>query len=768
MQNPLSPIYGIILTLINLWLLDLTIFAQIQESTFDEKHRAQRELAFTSWIDCTESYDELYRHEIDGPITIAFEESGGHQFRLIRLEGGPAQGGRNVDFSLTEMELLEKQTVCEDLDQKILFLRRNPMNPEGDSYHAVWIDNNLYRQAVRQLNTLGISSASIGPSTGAVSNVPSKTVVIHREWKDNLGRTMYASVEGFENDQVQFLKADGTQFSYPIDKLSENDRNYLIAQGIFPKKPTVKSLPRNNSFSNWLDYHNYEIHFLKFQTDDISALYEEANGLGEMRGLFVSAVDGSLLRAWHEDEVTIRRADLDYRGRGYTILTASLCPTEGKYCVVWITSADYKKAVSTLRKHGITPATIGEQIVPSSYEPIGPVIHELTPKVATVKPNSGDTITIRGGFQTDANNIQFWAEPVLVVSQMTSAALGGTGPQRVVFPTDAYQIMEEVPRLPSNTEVTYTAHFLYIYPSGASPLFPSQKVGDYWLIFHGRSDSTFLPPVMLKSDWTRIATRLEEICPGNRAYRIDWSTIAQKELLNLSMPYFPQLASALQRALKSVSITGTPNIVAHSWGTYFGYEFAKLQNDSKVSWFIALDPAAGALKYDYSKVAFREVSLRSWAILGTTPAIIRYGSNTIAATAHESYILTGPKFPSFFSPDAGSAHSAPVAFFAECLENYNPKMKQSDSLFNYFTPITPVDSVGIEQHDVVNVVQNRWSYLRSPREDVSGPSDQVVHEGYVEFPVNSDGTNPIHLKIEEKIEELGNNDKIHSVKTIYP
>ncbi|HLC66346.1 MAG TPA: alpha/beta fold hydrolase, partial [Candidatus Nanoarchaeia archaeon] len=179
---------------------------------------------------------------------------------------------------------------------------------------------------------------------------------------------------------------------------------------------------------------------------------------------------------------------------------------------------------------------------------------------------------------------------------------------------------------------------------------------DTWVVIHGRESYASASPTVKgteeENNMYRLAGALEEFAKLQKVPQqilvADWRSFAgaNEKLASLEGTVFiREVAAALQEMLQGYGIpVGDMNIVGHSWGTYVGYEVARML-PGKVRSLVALDSATNPWPLaaligsadSFADMNFRDVAENSWAFEGSM-----FGSNKKATTANMTMEIFHP------------------------------------------------------------------------------------------------------------------------------
>lgn len=340
----------------------------IELSQYDRKFDEARNQVFSEWMPEKEAFDVLAGAEIRRDLVLLAERDSKDRFRFIIVK---APKGVSTDISCEtdvdgdKLVLLHKTWVNQGY--RILTIRENPRR---STYSAIWVPGQVYGYAVQRLSEIGVSPASVElqPPSSEPVDLSGVTAPM-REWKDEQGRAIEASVEGVDDGFVDFKRKDGRRFKYPLEKLSSADRSFLTNLARMPDPEPDLTAGGKPEFSEWLTRDEFEIKWTEERGKGLYAIYIESNRKEEVRALFVEKpVVMGVYIFWLYDEAGIRDRNRVYQSQGYTLLSLSYDRSSQTYNGTWVSDKDIGRARNQLKSLGITPASIGDEIVVSEVQ----------------------------------------------------------------------------------------------------------------------------------------------------------------------------------------------------------------------------------------------------------------------------------------------------------------------------------------------------------------------------------------------------------------
>ncbi len=182
-----------------------------------------------------------------------------------------------------------------------------------------------------------------------------------REWKDSQGRSIRASVEGLEDGQVKFVRADGRQFAFPLVDLSDGDRA-LLEKLSASAPPYLAELPPGG-FSEWMSPADFELHHKAEKDKGRYAIFVEGNDNDELRGIFEMEPEGfKRYFNWFTPEAALKQLNAEYQKKEYTLLTLSYNRRSKTCNGLWVENKSLEAARAQLARHRISLASIGDGI----------------------------------------------------------------------------------------------------------------------------------------------------------------------------------------------------------------------------------------------------------------------------------------------------------------------------------------------------------------------------------------------------------------------
>lgn len=235
------------------------------------------------------------------------------------------------------------------------------MFPQPSSNMNVLIATlSLMKRLIRCALVLGLftsvfSFESVGADDGKLVIVP------QREWKDNQGRSILASVEGLENGQVKFVRADGRQFAFPSAELSDGDR--VLLEKLAASAPPYLAGSTPGEFSEWLAPADFELKHQVEGDKGLYAIFVEGNEKDQLRGIFEKRPEGmKRYYSWFAAEAALKELNAEYQKKNYTLLTLSYNRRSKTYNGLWVENKSLESARVQLVRHRISMAAIGDGI----------------------------------------------------------------------------------------------------------------------------------------------------------------------------------------------------------------------------------------------------------------------------------------------------------------------------------------------------------------------------------------------------------------------
>ena len=312
-------------------------------------------------MDSKEANEAIRTGEVEGNLLIAVERNSAGQSRMIHFTPPDGKGGDiTYESSLAESELLERHPLWQKQGYNILFVGKNP---SGGTLSAIWIQTDVYGQAVVRLTELGITPATIvitSGATGAKAAAAPVSVPL-REWKDGKDRTIRASVEGVEEGQVKFVLADGRKVNYPLKDLGAAEQKVLTDLLAGPSAPVAPLAPAG--FTDWMSFEDFEKTYADERANGRYAVYVETNQRDDYRAIFETRPQNlGWFYGWGKSESGLRESDTAYRARGLALLSLSYNRRSERYCALWVRDNVLEAAKAQLSKHNITVGSIGDEI----------------------------------------------------------------------------------------------------------------------------------------------------------------------------------------------------------------------------------------------------------------------------------------------------------------------------------------------------------------------------------------------------------------------
>lgn len=341
----------------------------ITESEYDKKLRSAQESAFSPWMPAQDAFEMFRRSKLDAKLVLAAEKNSKGDIRLLQFFPPDGKGGDVVyENAIPEETLLERHAMWQKQDYNILYVRKNPLG----NYTAIWIYSARFGVAVKRLEELGISTAVIrikATETADASRAKVPVTAPLREWRDKAGRLMQASVAGIEGGTVNFVRADGKKFSYPLDDLSEADQKRLAELQDKSTKGSTAGSPvaEEEGLTNWMSRSDFETRVVEERGKGKFGVYAESNNRNEFRGIFDKLPPGvRWFQSWAEPEQSLREKHSSYVAQGFALLSLSHDRRADRYCGVWVSGMPPGDMKVQLGKFGITTPSIGEKIAVST------------------------------------------------------------------------------------------------------------------------------------------------------------------------------------------------------------------------------------------------------------------------------------------------------------------------------------------------------------------------------------------------------------------
>jgi hypothetical protein len=340
----------------------------VTESEYDKKLRDAQESAFSPWMPAKDAFEVFRRSKLDGRLLLAAERNSNQEIRLLLFFPPDGKGGDVIyENDVPEETLLERHPIWQKQDYNVLFARKNP----SGNYTALWIHSNRLGVAVKRLNEVGISAASIRVKPGQTAETAAAKTAITaplREWRDKSGRAIQASVAGIDGGSVNFLRADGKKFTYPLADLSEADQKRLAdLQNQAAKGSDAKSAAAPEQLTDWMNRSDFETKLAEERGKGKYLVYVESSSRNEYRGLFDKLPPRvRWFQAWAEPEQGLREKHASYVAQGFALLTLSHDRRADRYCAVWVGGMEPGDVQGQRGKFGLTTATIGDKITPST------------------------------------------------------------------------------------------------------------------------------------------------------------------------------------------------------------------------------------------------------------------------------------------------------------------------------------------------------------------------------------------------------------------
>jgi hypothetical protein len=337
----------------------------VTEAEYDKKSRDAQDSAFTPWMPAKDAFEVFRRSKLDGRLVLAAERNSNGEIRILPFFPPDGKGGDVIyDNDVPEETLLERHAIWQKQDYNILFARKNP----SGNYTAIWINSARLGVAVKRLNEVGISAAVIRIKTSETTEVPrakASVTVPLREWRDKAGRLLQASIAGINGGTVNFVRADGKKFPFPLADLSDQDQKYLTdlqgksAQG----SEAVSSAATPGSFSDWMSRSDFDTKLAEERGKGNFPIYVESNTRNEFRGIHEKR-PGTVrfFQAWAEPEQSLREKHASYVAQGFSLLSLSFERRTDKYCAVWVSGLTPGDAKALLGKLGMTQPSIDQKI----------------------------------------------------------------------------------------------------------------------------------------------------------------------------------------------------------------------------------------------------------------------------------------------------------------------------------------------------------------------------------------------------------------------
>ena len=340
----------------------------VTESEYDKKLRDAQDSAFSPWMPAKDAFEVFRRSKLDGRLLLAAEKNSNQEIRLLLFFPPDGKGGDVIyENDVSEETLLERHPIWLKQDYNVLFARKNP----SGNYTALWIHSNRLGVAMKRLNEVGISAASIRvkPAQAAEATTAKAAITAPlREWRDKTGRAIQASVAGIDGGSVNFVRADGRKFAYPLADLSEADQKRLAGlQNQAAKGSDTKSAAAPEQLTDWMTRSDFETNLAEERGKGKYLVYVESSSRNEYRGLFDQLPPRvRWFQAWAEPEQGLREKHASYVAQGFALLTLSHERRTDRYCAVWVGGMEAGDVKGQRGKFGLTSPSIEEKITVST------------------------------------------------------------------------------------------------------------------------------------------------------------------------------------------------------------------------------------------------------------------------------------------------------------------------------------------------------------------------------------------------------------------
>jgi hypothetical protein len=340
----------------------------ITESVYDKKLRDAQESAFSPWMPAKDAFEQFRLGKLGGKLLLAAERDSNGQIRLLHFFPPDGKGGDVIyENDVPKETLLERHAIWQKQDYNIFFVRKNP----SGSYTALWIGSARFGVAMKRLNEVGISAATIriepSQTTEASPATPNVTAPL-QQWHDKSGRTLQASVAGIQGGNVNFVRSDGKKFSFPLADLSDADQKRLAElQGKPAQGTDTGKAEGKEGITDWVSRSDFETRVAQERGKGNYGIYVESNSRNELRGIFDKRPETvRWFQAWTEPEQSLREKHSSYVTQGFTLLSLSHDRRTDRYCAVWISGLPPGDVKGQMGKFGLTAPSIGEKITVSS------------------------------------------------------------------------------------------------------------------------------------------------------------------------------------------------------------------------------------------------------------------------------------------------------------------------------------------------------------------------------------------------------------------